>query len=108
MNRMERRQARQLERALHFEQCPSCNWDFITGEGERACHYYGCPYLPEALDVLCPSCNYDFATSEGRPECGEPPSCEFATEEAPGRVSALREWTRRRSAKQSLVKASLS
>lgn len=83
---------RDIERALTFRQCPQCDYDFATRTGVRGCDLYACPYLPEALDTSCPNCNYNFATGEGRSECGEPPSCEFAREEAPGRIDAMRRW----------------
>lgn len=78
--------------APSFQQCEGCSYDFLTDSGERSCHYYECPYLPEALDVWCPTCRYDFATKDGNPECSDPPSCEFARKVAPQRVAALRSW----------------
>ncbi len=75
-----------------FQQCALCEYDFATDEGERACHYYECPYLPEVLDVRCPTCLYNFAVDDGNPECGDPPDCTFAREVAPERVIALRHW----------------
>ena len=63
-----------------FQQCPGCEYDFITGEGSRACHWFECPYLPEDLKVLCPYCSYNFATDEGQPHCGDDPTCEWAEE----------------------------
>jgi hypothetical protein len=101
MSHRERAQARALERALHFEQCPSCTLDFVTREGEQACHYYACPYLPDLLDIVCPACNYNFATGEGAAHCGDPPSCDYALEEAPAHVAALEEWVRRHNARAS-------
>jgi hypothetical protein len=83
---------REAERALKFRQCPQCDYDFATHTGTRGCDLYACPYLPEALDTSCPTCNYNFVSGEGRPECSDPPSCEFAREEAPRRVSAMRRW----------------
>lgn len=65
-----------------FVQCPTCTYDFITGEGTRNCHYGECPYLPEAYKVNCPVCNYNFATHEGQPACSDPPTCEFAKDGA--------------------------
>lgn len=81
-----------LRRALAFTRCPSCSYNFATGEGRRACNYYACPYLPEALDVFCPRCVYNFFTSDGNPECNDPPDCDFAVHEAPRRVAALTHW----------------
>lgn len=63
-----------------FRQCPGCEYDFITGEGSRACHWFDCPYLPEDLKVVCPYCNFNFATGEGQPHCGDEPTCEWAEE----------------------------
>lgn len=63
-----------------FRQCPGCSFDFVTGEGSRSCHYFECPYLPEALKVFCPECNYNFARHEGSPHCSDPPRCEWAIE----------------------------
>lgn len=89
-----RAKARQyeLQRLLDFTPCPTCTLDIVTGEGQRACHYYVCPYLPEELDVSCPRCSYNFITDETRPACGEPPSCDFALYEAPQRVENLGLW----------------
>lgn len=69
-----------------FAQCPSCSYDFLSGEGTRSCSYGACPYLPEALNVLCPSCNYNFATGEGGRRCSELASCPYAEE---GRAHAV-------------------
>ena len=106
MSHRERAEARKLERALRFEQCPSCTFDLVTREGEQACHYYACAYLPDVLDAVCPSCNYNFATGEGAAHCGDPPSCEYAMDEAPGHVAALEEWVRRHNARASSRTAS--
>lgn len=80
------------ERALAFHQCAQCTYDLLTGEGERGCHYYACPYLPEALDVQCPTCMYNFHTRDGQPECSDPPTCEFARTTARERVALARRW----------------
>jgi hypothetical protein len=69
-----------------FVQCAGCSYDFITGEGARACGWYECPYLPEQYKVFCPDCNYNFATGEGAPRCSDPPICDRAIE---GRAHAL-------------------
>lgn len=61
-----------------WRQCPGCEYDIVTGEGERGCNWYDCPYLPEDLKVFCPHCNFNFATEEGSPRCGYPPSCKWA------------------------------
>jgi rubredoxin len=82
--------------AVTFRQCPQCTYDFATGEGERSCHYYECPYLPEALDVRCPTCLYNFSVEDGNPDCGDPPDCEFAREVAPQRLANLAGWLRER------------
>jgi hypothetical protein len=91
-------QQRGHARAMAWRQCAVCTYDIATGEGEPACHWYACPYLPDELDVFCPSCSYDFFTHEGRSECGDPPACEHARLVAPERVAAVREWQRRRAA----------
>jgi hypothetical protein len=78
--------------AVRFVQCEHCSYDFLTDTGDRSCHYYECPYLPEAIDVWCPTCHYNFATRDGNPECGDNPKCDFAVRVAPGRVKALRDW----------------
>jgi ssDNA-binding Zn-finger/Zn-ribbon topoisomerase 1 len=88
------REARRMERVLRFRQCPSCSYDLATREGERGCHYYDCPYLPEELDVTCPRCRYNFFTDDGNPGCVDPPACKFARKEAPQRVDTLRRWLR--------------
>jgi|AntRauTorckE6833_2_1112554.scaffolds.fasta_scaffold93496_1 hypothetical protein len=75
-----------------FQQCESCEYNFETDEGERSCHYYECPYLPEVLDARCPTCLYNFAIGDGNPECSDPPDCTFAREVAPDRVGALHTW----------------
>lgn len=83
---------REERRALAFQQCGQCSYDFLTGEGTRSCHYYECPYLPEVLDVRCPTCLYNFHTREGQPGCGDTPSCEFARHEARQHLHAARHW----------------
>lgn len=79
-------------KALRWRQCAVCSYDIRTGEGDRSCHWYACPSLPEELDVFCPRCNYDFFTREGSPECGEHPRCDYAREVAPLRVRTVRAW----------------
>lgn len=76
--RRPRRAAR--ERPIAFRQCPGCDYDLVTGTGEKGCGWYDCPYLPEELKVTCPECYYNFATGEGTPWCGEPPNCGWAAE----------------------------
>ena len=90
--REQRTQARAHDRAIAWQQCVVCSYDIRTGEGERNCHYYACPLLPEELDVFCPTCNYDFYTREGSPECGPTPRCDYARTVAPRRVATVREW----------------
>lgn len=75
-----------------FQQCVHCSYDLATGEGQRGCHLYECPYLPERLDVRCPTCLFNFWTMDGNPGCSDPPRCAFARDEAPKRVAALGEW----------------
>jgi hypothetical protein len=72
------RPADSTESTFSFQQCPGCDYDFLTGEGNRACNWYECPYLPDELKVFCPQCNYNFFTDEGSPSCGSPPSCRWA------------------------------
>lgn len=80
------------DRARSFQVCEHCTYDFRTGEGLRSCSYGECPYLPDELDVWCPTCLYNFLLDDGNPACGDPPDCDFATEEAPLRVAAMRQW----------------
>jgi hypothetical protein len=84
--------SRAWRHAQAFQQCPHCTYDLATGEGVRSCHYYDCPYLPEELNTVCPTCNFNFYTQDGQPGCGEEPTCDFARDEAPARVEALRYW----------------
>jgi hypothetical protein len=86
------RHDRRLERLLQFDPCPECTFDLVTGEGERSCHYYTCPNLPEELDVRCPRCFFNFMARDTTPGCGERPSCDFAVHEAPQRVANLTAW----------------
>lgn len=79
-------------RVRTFQLCEHCNYDFRTDEGERGCHYYSCPGLPEELDVWCPTCRYNFMVRDGNPDCGTVPRCDFARTEAPQRVRALKAW----------------
>jgi hypothetical protein len=79
-------------RVRAFQTCELCSYDFRTDEGERGCHYYECPYLPEELDIWCPTCRYNFMVGDGNPGCSDPPACAFARTVAPGRVRALEEW----------------
>ena len=79
-------------RARTFHQCELCAYDFAHDEGERGCHYYDCPELPEELDVWCPTCRYNFMTRDGNAECNDPPTCDFARRVAPQRVAALEAW----------------
>lgn len=79
-----------------FQQCEHCDYDFLTDTGVRGCHYYECPYLPEAMDVWCPTCRYNFAIGDGNAECGNPPRCEFARKVAPQRVATLTGWLEER------------
>lgn len=89
------REDRRHERILSFAPCDSCEFDLATGDGERSCHYFDCPYLPEELTVRCPTCLYNFATGDGNPNCSDPPSCRFARVEAPQHLALVREWQAR-------------
>ena len=77
-----------------FRQCPGCGFDFATGEGEKGCHYYECPYLPPELQVMCDECRYDFFSEEGNPECADPTACERGAE-AREHVVSMRTWLQR-------------
>lgn len=79
-----------FERLATFRRCAGCDYDFVTGEGTRSCHYGACPYLPEELDPRCPICQYNFVTDDLEPACGDPPTCDFARIEAPQRIEAVR------------------
>jgi hypothetical protein len=80
-----------MARWENFRPCPGCGYDVATGEGERSCHHYDCPYLPEELDVFCPTCRFDLATMEGNAPCDDPLRCEDA-EQAREHVMNLRTW----------------
>jgi hypothetical protein len=80
-----------------FRQCPSCGLDLITGEGERACSWGECPYLPEELNVYCESCRFNFFTMEGNSPCADPLACEHATEPL-AHAANVRRWTGRAAA----------
>jgi hypothetical protein len=67
-------------RRLGYRQCAGCDYDLVTGTGQRSCGWFECPHLPEELKVTCPDCNYNFATGEGASWCGEPPCCRWAAE----------------------------
>ena len=83
---------RRTDRALAFHQCAICWYDLTTGEGQRGCHYYECPALPELLDVFCPKCHFNHFLQEGDADCGDPPRCTFARTEAPLRVDIVTRW----------------
>ena len=87
--------ARTLDRWKEFRPCPQCAYDFATGEGERACSWSECPYVPEELNVFCDQCRFDFVTMEGNPPCADPMTCEHG-EEARSHVENVREWSRLR------------
>jgi hypothetical protein len=80
-----------MERWEGFRQCPGCGLDLVTGEGERACSWGECPYLPEPLDVFCPQCRFNLYTMEGNPSCVDPVACEQAVE-ALSHVENARRW----------------
>jgi hypothetical protein len=80
-----------MERWKDFRPCPQCSYDFATGEGERACSWGECPYLPEELDVFCATCRLDFLTMEGNPSCSDPMSCEQGAEPR-AHVANVLEW----------------
>jgi len=68
------------QRWMSFRTCPHCSYDFATGEGERACSYGECAYLPEELDLFCPYCRFNYLTMEGNPPCGAPMECDHRHE----------------------------
>jgi hypothetical protein len=92
---MDKRATLDPERFLGFTQCADCTYDLLTGEGERTCHYYTCPYLPEELDVTCPTCTYNFVTRDTHRACEGGPACDFARDEAVQRMHNLRAWAER-------------
>jgi hypothetical protein len=67
-----------MARWSEFRKCPGCAYDFATGDGERACSWADCPYLPEELDVFCEGCRFNYFTMEGNPPCADPLTCEHA------------------------------
>ncbi len=69
-----------MARWKDFTQCPQCGLDLWTGEGERACSWSECPYLPEELNVFCSYCRFNFNTMEGNSPCPDPLACEHASE----------------------------
>lgn len=76
---------------MEFRQCPGCGYDFATGEGEKGCSYYECPYVPEELRAFCSTCMYDFVTGEGNPPCADPETCEQGAD-ARGKIANVRRW----------------
>ena len=63
---------------MEFERCPGCSWDIGTGDGERACAWGECAYLPEELDVFCDGCRFNYFTLQGNPACDDPLNCPHA------------------------------
>ncbi len=80
-----------MARWTTFRSCPGCSYDFATGEGERACSWGECPYLPEELNVFCDSCRFNYFTMEGNSRCDDPLSCEHAAEPL-AHVENHRQW----------------
>jgi hypothetical protein len=74
-----------------FRQCPGCGYDIATGDGDRACSWGECPYLPEALDVFCPQCRFNFFTMQGNSQCGRPGVCDHSVD-ARAHVETVRAW----------------
>lgn len=74
-----------------FRQCVGCGYDIATGDGDRACSWGDCPYLPEALDVFCPQCRFNFFTMQGNSLCGRPGLCDNAAD-ARAHVETVRAW----------------
>jgi hypothetical protein len=74
-----------------YRQCPDCTFDLATGDGERACSWGECPYLPEELDVFCPNCRFSLFAMEGNSQCGRPGVCEHSAASR-AHVANLRAW----------------
>lgn len=83
---------------IEFRQCAGCNYDLITGEGERACSLHDCAYLPAELNVFCPYCLFDYATMEGNPPCDAPLTCEHGVE-ARANLANVEAWKRHHAVK---------
>jgi hypothetical protein len=67
-----------MARWMSFEKCAGCGWDIGTGEGERACGWGECAYLPEELDVFCEGCRFNYFSMQGNPACDDPMTCDHA------------------------------
>jgi hypothetical protein len=78
-----------------FRPCPQCGYDFGTDEGEMACSWVQCPYMPEELDVFCDRCRFNFYTMEGNPSCADPMTCDLSIEPI-AHAANMREWRRAR------------
>jgi hypothetical protein len=80
-----------MARWEEFRKCPGCGYDIATGDGERACSWGECAYLPAELDVFCEGCRFNYFTMEGNPSCEDPLTCEHAA--APlAAVANYRRW----------------
>lgn len=88
-----------MARWEEFRQCPGCGLDLATGEGERACAWGDCPYLPEELNVYCDYCRFDFYTMEGNSPCPDPLKCEHSAEPL-AHVENYRRWQAARQPEQ--------
>ena len=73
-----------------FRKCPGCGYDLATGEGQRSCNYFDCPYLPDELNVFCDYCRFDYLTMEGNPSCEEPAICEHGIQARANVANVLR------------------
>lgn len=80
-----------MERWKGFQPCLGCRYDFATGEGERACSWGECAYVPEELNVFCDWCRFDFFTMEGNSPCADPATCEHGVEPR-SHVENVRAW----------------
>jgi len=76
-----------------FRKCPGCGLDLGTGEGDRACSWGDCAYLPEELNVFCDYCRFNFLTMEGNSPCADPLRCEHAAEPL-AHVENFHRWTK--------------
>ena len=86
-----------MDRWERFQPCPQCGYDFGTGEGERACAWGDCPYLPDELNVFCAWCRFNFNTMEGNSPCDDPVTCPHAVEPL-SHVENYRRWRAARAA----------
>jgi hypothetical protein len=80
-----------MTRWQEFTKCPGCGLDLLTGEGDRACAWGDCPYLPEELNVFCDYCRFNLLTMEGNPPCADPLACEHSVQPL-SHIENARRW----------------